>query len=140
MAKSFHLRRLVLVAAAAALIDGSAMAMAAQTDSPDLTAAAAQHGAKASDAAHAGIWKAVSPASGTMHGEFANNDPFGVSVGVKIQADCSLNWIDPDSGKLYCFSTATSLVYFLDAPHFYLARARKNWGRLASAGAASTER
>jgi hypothetical protein len=141
MAQSFHSRRLLLVAAAAAaLLHGSPPAIAAGADSPDLTAAAAQHGAKASDAAHAGIWKAVSPAAGSMHGEFANNDPFGVSVGVKIQADCSLNWIDPDSGKLYCFSSATSLVYFLDAPHSYLARARKNWGRLASAGPGGTER
>ncbi|HEY6452386.1 MAG TPA: hypothetical protein VIX87_07285, partial [Steroidobacteraceae bacterium] len=57
--------------------------------------------------------------------------PFGVSVGVKIEADCSLNWVDPDSGKLYCFSTATSLVYFLDAPHTYLARARRNWPGLS---------
>jgi hypothetical protein len=140
MAECFNLRRLVMLAAAAALMHGPTLAVAAQTDSLDLAAAASQHGARAADAAHAGIWKAVSPASGTMHGEFANNDPFGVSVGVKIEADCSLNWIDPDSGKLYCFSSATSLVYFLDAPHTYLARARKNWVGLASAGAGSSER
>ncbi len=133
-------RGIVAVATAAALVFGCSIAVAAEPHSPDLTAAAAEHGARASDAAHAGIWKAVSPASGSMHGEFANNDPFGVSVGVKIQADCSLNWIDPDSGKLYCFSTATSLVYFLDAPHSYLARARRNWAALASAGAGTSER
>jgi hypothetical protein len=140
MASLRSLLRASVFAAAAALALVCALAIAGQPDAPDLTAAATQHGATASDAEHAGIWKAVSPASGTMHGEFANNDPFGVSVGVKIQADCSLNWIDPDSGKLYCFSTATSLVYFLDAPHSYLARARKNWARLASAGAGNTQR
>jgi hypothetical protein len=140
MAQSSHCRQLLLAGLAATLTAGSLPGMAAQMESPDVTAAAAEHGARASDAAHAGIWKAVSPAAGSMHGEFANNDPFGVSVGVKIQADCSINWVDPDSSKLYCFSSATSLVYFLDAPHSYLERARKNWGRLASAGPGGPER
>jgi hypothetical protein len=65
-----------------------------------------------------------------MHGEFENNDPIGLSAGVKIKADCSINWVDPDSRRRYCFSTATSLVVFLDAPHAYLARARKKWDRI----------
>src|ERR1019366_8670957 len=68
-----------------------------------------------------------------MHGEFESNDPIGLSVGKKIKADCSLNWVDPDFGKLYCFSSATSLVYFLNAPRSYLARARKNWAGLNDA-------
>lgn len=73
-----------------------------------------------------GIWKAVVP-PGAMHGEFANNDPLGLAAGVAIQADCSINWVDPDAGKLYCFSSATSLVVFLDSPHVYLERARAQW-------------
>lgn len=73
-----------------------------------------------------GIWKAVVP-PGAMHGEFANNDPLGLVAGVAIPADCSINWIDPDAGKRYCFSSATSLVVFLDAPHAYLERARTQW-------------
>jgi hypothetical protein len=80
-----------------------------------------------------GIWKAVVPAPGTMHGEFANHDPIGLSAGVEVAADCSINWIDPDSGRLYCFSSATSLVFFLEAPGAYLARARTQWLRLSSA-------
>jgi hypothetical protein len=92
--------------------------------------AAVRHGANATDPDHAGIWKAAIPARGTMHGEFENNDPIGLSAGVKIKADCSINWVDPDSRRRYCFSTATSLVVFLDVPHAYLARARKNWGRI----------
>jgi hypothetical protein len=92
--------------------------------------AAVRHGAYATDPDHAGIWKAAIPPSGTMHGEFENNDPIGLSAGVKIKADCSINWLDPDSRRRYCFSTATSLVVFLDAPHAYLARARKNWDRI----------
>jgi hypothetical protein len=80
-----------------------------------------------------GIWKAVVPAPGTMHGEFANHDPIGLSAGVKVAADCSINWVDPDSGRLYCFSSATSLVFFLEAPGAYLARARTQWLRLNGA-------
>ena len=86
-----------------------------------------RHGANGTDPDHAGIWKAAIPPRGTMHGEFESNDPIGLSAGVKIKADCSVNWVDPDSRMRYCFSTATSLIVFLDTPHAYLARAIKNW-------------
>jgi hypothetical protein len=76
-----------------------------------------------------GIWKAVVP-PGAMHGEFGNNDPLGLAAGVAIPADCSINWVDPDAGKLYCFSSATSLVVFLDSPHAYLKRAQAQWTHL----------
>jgi hypothetical protein len=130
MSAHFHLHRLVLAVSAAGLCASATVAMAADPGPVDVTAAALEHGASASDAAHAGIWKAVSP-PGTMHGEFDSNDPIGLSAGKKIKADCSLNWIDPDFGKLYCFSSATSLVFFLDAPRIYLAEARKNWTGLS---------
>jgi len=65
-----------------------------------------------------------------MRGEFENDDPIGLAAGVRIRADCSINWTDPDAGKLYCFASATSLVLFLDAPHVYLARAQAQWLRL----------
>jgi hypothetical protein len=77
-----------------------------------------------------GIWKAVVPHAGTMKGEFENNDPIGLYAGVKIKADCSLNWTNPDDHKLYCFSSATSLVFFLDAPATYLDKARQSWRKL----------
>jgi hypothetical protein len=114
-------------AAAVLWLLASAASLVAQAASDDLTAAATQHGANLSDAAHAGIWKAVMPPSGSMHGEFDSNDPLGLAAGAKIPADCSINWVDPDFGKLYCFSSATSLVYFLDSPRAFLARAQKNW-------------
>lgn len=70
-----------------------------------------------------------------MHGELGNNDPLGLSAGVRIWADCSINWLDPDSGKRYCFSSATSLVVFLETPRAYLARALRNWdGANSTAG------
>ncbi len=78
-----------------------------------------------------GIWKAVVPVKDTMHGEFDGDDPIGLTAGVRIKADCSINWVDPDAGRLYCFASATSLVVFLDAPRTYLERARVQWLRLA---------
>lgn len=76
-----------------------------------------------------GIWKwAVPPV--TMKGTFDDHDPIGLVAGKLIPADCSFNWTDPDTHKLYCFTSATSLVYFLDSPQTYLAEAEKNWRAL----------
>jgi hypothetical protein len=78
-----------------------------------------------------GIWKAVVPPK-TMTGEFDSFDPLGVAAGARIKADCSLNWINPDDGKLYCFSSGTSLEVFLDKPQANLERAGRNWQRMAA--------
>jgi hypothetical protein len=79
-----------------------------------------------------GIWKWVVPPV-KMKGAFDDNDPLGVIAGKKIPADCSINWTDPDTHKLYCFSSATSLVYFLYAPQTDIARAEKSWQQLKGA-------
>jgi hypothetical protein len=76
-----------------------------------------------------GIGKAAFPPR-PMKGEFDSLDPLGVSAGARIKADCSLNWIDPDDGKLYCFSSGTSLEFFLDKPQFNLERARAGWRKM----------
>jgi hypothetical protein len=47
------------------------------------------------------------------------------AAGALIKADCSINWRDPDSGKLYCFSTGTSLVYFQNWPKAYIRKANE---------------
>lgn len=73
-----------------------------------------------------GIWKSVVPPT-AMCGEFGNHDPIGLAAGQRIKADCSLNWTDPDDGKLYCFATATSLAYFLYWPKANSKRAREAW-------------
>jgi hypothetical protein len=80
----------------------------------------------AAHAAQMGIWKAVVPPV-KMKGAFDDHDPIGLAAGKMIPADCSINWTDPDTHKLYCFSSATSLVYFLNAPHTNIARATKGW-------------
>src|SRR5580700_5495264 len=69
-----------------------------------------------------GIWKAVVPPK-TMHGEFGNEDPVGLAAGKHIKADCSLNWV-ADDGKLYCFTTGTSLLFFEESPSSYIRQAR----------------
>ena len=95
---------------------------AAAGDCPaQTTAAAAVHGT--------GIWKAVVPPT-PMKGEFDSLDPLGVAAGARIKADCSLNWIDPDDGRRYCFSSGTSLEYFLDNPQATIERARQGWQKL----------
>jgi hypothetical protein len=78
-----------------------------------------------------GIWKAAVPPK-PMKGEFDNNDPLGVEAGARIWADCSLNWTDPDDGRLYCFVSGTSLEFFLDRPQFHLQQARAGWHKLTA--------
>jgi len=65
-----------------------------------------------------GIWKAVVPPK-TMRGEFNNEDPVGLAAGKHIPTDCSMNWVG-DDGKLYCFTTGTSLVFFEQSPESYI--------------------
>lgn len=76
-----------------------------------------------------GIWKSAVPPGG-MKGEFNNHDPVGLATGAKIKVDCSLNWPDPDTGKIYCFNSPTSLVYFLDWPKRNIEKAKKGWAKL----------
>ena len=78
-----------------------------------------------------GIWKAVVPPQ-PMRGEFDSFDPLGVEAGARIKADCSLNWISPDDGKLYCFSSGTSLEFFLDTPQAHVERAGVGWRKMTS--------
>jgi hypothetical protein len=118
------------------VVMGPAVVLADPPDSPvsaQFRAAVSEHGISATDPDHAGIWKAATPAEGAVRGEFANNDPIGLSAGVRIWADCSINWVDPDTRRRYCFSSATSLVVFLETPHSYLERAVKNWDGPAGA-------
>ena len=90
-----------------------------------ITASALHAGPVAQD----GIWKAAVPRA-PMHGEFDGLDPMGLAVGVRIKADCSLNWISPDDGKRYCFASGTSLQYFLDRPRSNIERAQQGWRKL----------
>ncbi len=82
-----------------------------------------------SRAGEKGIWKWVVPPK-KMNGAYENHDPIGVAVGKLIPADCEINYTDPDTHRLFCFSSATSLVYFLDAPKGNTARADKAWRAL----------
>ena len=76
-----------------------------------------------------GTWKWVVPPV-KMKGAYNDHDPIGVAIGKLIPADCSINWTDPDTHRLFCFTSATSMVYFLDAPKTNTARADKGWHAL----------
>jgi len=89
--------------------------------------------ARAAQDSGEGIWKSVVPPV-KMKGQFRDHDPIGLVAGQLIPADCSINWIDPDTHKLYCFTSATSLVYFLDSPQEYLSKAEENWREMNGAG------
>ncbi len=78
-----------------------------------------------------GIWKAAVPPK-PMKGEFDSLDPLGVAAGARIKADCSLNWIDPDDGRRYCFASGTSLEFFLDMPQLNIERARSGWRKMSA--------
>lgn len=79
-----------------------------------------------------GIWKAAVPPA-HIKAEFDGHDPLGLAAGAKIKADCSMNWIDPDTGKLYCFSSGTSQSIFQDWPKRNIERASKGWESLSHA-------
>jgi hypothetical protein len=87
-------------------------------------------GAARADNTPDGIWKAVVPPV-NMHGEFGGYDPIGLANKQWIKADCSINWTDPDTHKLYCFSVSTSMAYFLQWPKANEARARQVWDKAA---------
>lgn len=99
-----------------------------------LVAATAAGAPRAADPAAkpGGIWKAAVPAR-PMKGEFGNLDPMGVAAGARILADCSINWVSPDDGARYCFSSGTSLEFFLDSPQHNIDRARAGWLKLQGA-------
>jgi hypothetical protein len=105
-------------------------AVAAVTFSVCLPASAAEPGSTTTAAVHSeGIWKAVVPPT-PMKSEFDGFDPIGIAAGARIKADCSLNWINPDDGARYCFSSGTSLEFFLESPHANIASARAAWRKL----------
>jgi hypothetical protein len=95
-----------------------------------LIALAACGGAACATDGTGGIWKAVVPPT-PMTGEFDNFDPIGIAAGARIKADCSINWVNPDDGARYCFSSGTSLEFFLDDPKGSIARAQARWRELA---------
>jgi hypothetical protein len=82
------------------------------------------------DASSIGIWKAAVPHA--MKAELDNYDPIGLIAGALIKTDCAFNWRDPDDGKLYCFASPTSVVYFEAWPKTYIRRAHDALERLVA--------
>jgi len=96
-----------------------AVAMAAATITP--LAAAEPNRRSQPGANDVGIWKSYAPEG--LQGELNNYDPIGLISGALIRTDCSINYTDPDDGKVYCFNSATSLTYFEHWPKTYARRA-----------------
>ena len=110
-----------------ALALASTMTRASESGAPDNPAARHEG---------IGIWKACTPHD--VKGELDNYDPIGLAAGALIKADCSINWRDPDNGnKLYCFASATSLVYFENWPQTNIRRARAGYEKLLHSKPAS---
>lgn len=61
-----------------------------------------------------GVWK-FAPAPQQIRGEFNNEDPVGLAAGAHLKTDCSINWT-ADNGKVYCFTTNTSMQFFEESP------------------------
>lgn len=114
------------LAALSALFAWTAIVQADDLRDPEVRTAPERH-------AGFGIWKAAVPPV-QMKAEFGGHDPLGLAAGSKIKADCSINWTDPDTGKLYCFSSATSQSVFQDWPRDNIERARKAWHTLGHSG------
>jgi hypothetical protein len=74
-----------------------------------------------------GFWKAYAPKG--VKGEFDDYDPVGLMGGALIKADCSISWRAED-GRLYCFASGTSLVYFQDLPKTNIRKASEAYERL----------
>ncbi|MGB7126766.1 MAG: hypothetical protein WBD42_08065 [Methylovirgula sp.] len=77
-----------------------------------------------------GMWDIGRPHPLQGTGAFDDHDPIGVAAGKLIPSDCSVNWIDPDTHKVFCFGSQASLLYFLAAPQANAARAEKAWRTL----------
>jgi hypothetical protein len=82
-----------------------------------------------------GMWDIGRPHPLKGKGVFGDHDPIGIAAGKLIPTDCSVNWIDPDTHKVFCFGSQASLVYFLAAPKSNEARAEKRWRELKGAPA-----
>jgi hypothetical protein len=82
-----------------------------------------------------GMWDIGRPHPLKGKGIFGDHDPIGIAAGKLIPTDCSVNWIDPDTHKVFCFGSQASLVHFLAAPKSNEARAEKRWRELKGAPA-----
>jgi serine/threonine protein phosphatase PrpC len=86
-------------------------------------AAAASAGNSQPDEWRQGIWKST-PVPKNPDAQFDKQDPFGLAIGKHIHTHCSIYWVDPGNGKLYCFNSGTSRAYFIEKPQYYIKKAK----------------
>ncbi|WP_372928918.1 hypothetical protein [Methyloceanibacter sp.] len=57
--------------------------------------------------------------------EFGESCAMGLADGQRVKTDCTVHWIDPDGGKVYCFSSENSKAAFLKDPKGNIAKAKQ---------------
>ena len=72
--------------------------------------------------AHAADDMSMAATSGS---EFGDSCAMGLADGQTVTTDCTVQWTDPDGGKVYCFSSENSKAAFLKDPKGNIARAQK---------------
>jgi hypothetical protein len=61
--------------------------------------------------------------------EFDSLCATGLAMGQKIKTDCSVNWTNPQDGKVYCFSNDAAKSIFLQDATVNLRKAHREFGR-----------
>lgn len=69
------------------------------------------------------IWKAT-PIPENPDARFHKQDPYGLAIGRHIPTRCSIYWVYPGDGNLYCFNSLTSKAFFIDKPEYYIKKAK----------------
>lgn len=70
-----------------------------------------------------GIWKSA-PIPKNPDAQFHKQDPVGLANGDHIHTHCSINWVYPGDGNLYCFNSGTSRGFFMEKPQYYIKNAK----------------
>ena len=63
--------------------------------------------------------------------EFESNCAWALAErGVERKTDCSVNWKDPETGKIYCFSNQQTKLLFLQDPEEGIQKAEEAFDKL----------
>ena len=63
--------------------------------------------------------------------QFDQNCANGLAeFGVKFKTSCKVNWTDPDSGRMFCFSSEGARESFLRDPAANIRKAEKKYSEL----------
>lgn len=78
----------------------------------------------------ASVVNAETPANTTVTGEFGNHCAYGLTSGMQVKTDCSINWKSP-SNKTYCFSTEEAKASWAKDAAANEAKATAEFGKIS---------